>query len=87
LKYRRYKTRRLPKPWALVLNSANFSILTERESEMRPRKPGKAGKLKLSVKKLPKVDTMSVIKGPGNLSTFQPPVEPAAEKRKHPLAD
>ena len=49
---------------------------------MRPRKPGKAGKLKLSVKKLPKVGTMSVIKGPGNLSTFTPPLEPEEEKRK-----
>lgn len=59
----------------------------EREPEMRPKKLGKASKLKLSVKKLPKVGTMSVIKGPGNLSTFQPPVEPATEKSKHLLAD
>jgi hypothetical protein len=73
-----------------VLNSATFSIvfiLTEREPEMRPRKPRKASKLKLSVKKLPKVGTMSVIKGPGNLSTFTPPLEPEEERRKHPFAD
>lgn len=54
---------------------------------MRPKKLGKAGKVKLSVKKLPKVGTMSVIKGPGNLSTFTPPLEPEEERRKHPFAD
>lgn len=54
---------------------------------MRPKKPGKAGKLKLSVKKLPKVGTMSVIQGPGNLSTFRPPLEPEEEKGKQAFED
>ena len=51
---------------------------------MRPRKPRN---LKLSVKKLPKVGTISVIKGPGNLSTFQPPLDVAPEKRKEVFED
>jgi hypothetical protein len=51
---------------------------------MRPRKPRK---MKLNVKKLPKVGTMSVIKGPGNLSTFSPPLEPVAEKGKQAFED
>jgi hypothetical protein len=55
-----------------------------REPEMRPRKPPK---LKLNVKKLPKVGTMSVIKGPGNLSTFTPPLEPVEEKGKQAFED
>ena len=69
------------------MNTATLSILTEREPEMRPRKPGKAGKLKLSVKKLPKVGTMSVIKGPGNLSTFSPPLEPVEVKGRQAFED
>jgi hypothetical protein len=46
--------------------------------------PGKPRKLKLRSEKLPKVASMTVIKGPGNLSTFEPPVETSAEKPKHP---
>jgi hypothetical protein len=55
-----------------------------REPEMPPRKPRK---LKLNVKKLPKVGTMSVIQGPGNLSTFRPPLEPVGEKGKQAFED
>jgi hypothetical protein len=51
---------------------------------MRPKKPSK---LKLSAKKLPKVGTISVIKGPGNLSTFRPPLEPATKKRYEVFED
>jgi hypothetical protein len=54
---------------------------------MRPMKLGKASKRKLSVKKLPKVGTMSVIKGPGNLSTFSPPLEPVEEKGRQAFED
>ena len=54
---------------------------------MRPKKLGKTSKLKLSVKKLPKVGTMSVIKGPGNLATFSPPVEPDEEKGNQAFED
>ncbi len=56
----------------------------QREPAMRARKPRK---LKLNVKKLPKVGTMSVIKGPGNLSTFRPPLEPVAEKGRQAFED
>jgi hypothetical protein len=77
----------LLKPEALVLNSATFSTVVEREPKMRPKKLGKASKLKLSVKKLPKVGTMSVIKGPGNLATFSPPVEPDEEKGNQAFED
>jgi hypothetical protein len=71
----------------LVLNSATFSSVRETEPKMRPKKLGKASKLKLSVRKLPKVGTMSVIKGPGNLSTFSPPLEPAEQKGKQAFED
>ena len=54
---------------------------------MRPKKVGKASKLKLSVKKLPKVGTMYVIKGPGNLSTFEPPLEPDEDKGRQAFED
>jgi hypothetical protein len=47
---------------------------------------GKSRKLKLHSQKLPKVGTMTVIKGPGNLSTFEPAVEASAEKPKQPHA-
>lgn len=47
---------------------------------------GKPRKLKLRSQKLPKVGTVSVIRGPGNLSTFEPPVEPVKDKHKHPHA-
>jgi hypothetical protein len=47
---------------------------------MHPRKPGK---IKLRSQKLHKVGTVSVIRGPGNLSNFEPPVEPVRQKPKH----
>jgi hypothetical protein len=71
----------------LMLNSATFSSVRETEPKMRPMKLGKASKRKLSVKKLPKVGTMSVIKGPGNLSTFSPPPEPVEEKGRQAFED
>jgi hypothetical protein len=57
----------------------------EKESTMRPGKPRK---LKLRSQKLPKVSSMSVIKGPGNLSTFRSPIDSAKDKsNQQPDAD
>jgi hypothetical protein len=41
----------------------------------------KATKTRPRVQKLPKVGTMSMIKGPGNFSSFQPLVRPTKKKR------
>ena len=40
----------------------------------------KPGKLRLRGQKLPKVGTMSMIKGPGHLSSFKPPLQPGKKK-------
>lgn len=50
-------------------------------------RPGKPRKLKLRSEKLPKVSSMTVIKGPGNLSTFGSPLDSAQEKSKQADAD
>ncbi|MGA7623971.1 MAG: hypothetical protein WCA91_10350 [Candidatus Acidiferrales bacterium] len=42
----------------------------------------KPGKIHLRSQKLPKVGTVSVIKGPGNLSAFELPLEPEEENSK-----
>jgi hypothetical protein len=74
----------LPKRNKLVLNIVTLrwigATATYKESAMHLGKPRK---LKLRSEKLPKVASMTVIKGPGNLSTFEPPVETSAEKPKH----
>ncbi|MFZ0886392.1 MAG: hypothetical protein WAN14_23525 [Candidatus Acidiferrales bacterium] len=57
---------------------------TTEESTMRPGKPRK---LKLRSQKLPKVGTMSMIKGPGNLSGLRSPLDSAKAKLKQPHAD
>jgi len=51
------------------------------EAKLAPNKL-KPGKIRLHIQKLPKVDTVSVIKGPGNLSAFELPLEPDEEKPK-----
>ncbi|MFZ0522314.1 MAG: hypothetical protein WAL95_14915 [Candidatus Acidiferrales bacterium] len=50
-------------------------------------RPGKPRKLKLRSQKLPKVGTMSMIKGPGNLSGLRSPLDSAKAKLKQPHAD
>jgi hypothetical protein len=40
----------------------------------------KPAKPRLRGQKLPKVGTMSMIKGPGNLSSFKPPLQPGKKK-------
>ncbi|MFZ3333754.1 MAG: hypothetical protein WA197_24160 [Candidatus Acidiferrales bacterium] len=52
---------------------------TDKESTMPLGKPRK---LKRRSQKLPKVASMSVIKGPGNLSTFRSPLDSAKDKSK-----
>ncbi len=39
-------------------------------------------KPKLQVKKLSKLETMSVVKGPGNLTKFKPPVDIHSKAKK-----
>jgi hypothetical protein len=41
---------------------------------------GKLAKNRLRVQKLPKVGTMSMIKGPGNLSSLKPLLQPTKKK-------
>ncbi|MFZ0579757.1 MAG: hypothetical protein WAN72_26205 [Candidatus Acidiferrales bacterium] len=48
---------------------------------------GKPRKLKLRSQKLPKVGSMTVIKGPGNLSGFHSPLDSAKDKSKQPDTD
>jgi hypothetical protein len=73
-------------------NNLLLNIPTLRRIEATPTRKesamplGKPRKLKLRSEKLPKVASMTVIKGPGNLSTFEPPVETSAEKPQHPHA-
>ena len=50
-------------------------------------RPGKPRKLKLRSQKLPKVGTMSVIKGPGNLSGLRSPLDSPKDKSKQPNTD
>jgi hypothetical protein len=50
-------------------------------------RPGKPRKQKLRSEKLPKVGSMSLIKGPGNFSTFRSPLDSAKDKSKQPDAD
>jgi hypothetical protein len=40
----------------------------------------KPGKSRLQAKKLSNIGTMSMVKGPGHLSKFKPPVEPGKDK-------
>jgi hypothetical protein len=49
--------------------------------------PGKPRKLKLRSQKLPKVSSMSVIKGPGNLSSLRSPLDSPKDKSKQPDDD
>jgi hypothetical protein len=44
---------------------------------------GGTKKGKLQVKKLSKLRTVSVVKGPGNFTRFKPPVDIHTKKKKH----
>ena len=44
---------------------------------------GNFKKGKLQVKKLPKLRTLSVVKGPGNFTKFKPPVDIHTKKKKN----
>jgi hypothetical protein len=41
------------------------------------------GKKRLQVKKLSKIETSTMVKGPGHVAKYKPPLEHSREKSKH----